>query len=67
MIKSFAVFLLIVCVFATLTVISEACGGHDSACVGTNGHQGSCCRGMHCQKNDPTWAYGRCYYNPGKK
>lgn len=45
---------------------ATACQGHDSPCVGANGSQGNCCGGMHCQKNDPTWARGRCYYNPGK-
>lgn len=44
----------------------ESCVGHDGACTGANGSQGNCCGGMHCQKNDPSWREGRCYYNPGK-
>ena len=75
-----AIFLLVACMFAIFADISEAsprrdrrhlinkrgCDGFDSACYGDNGSQGSCCGGMHCQKNDPSWAQGRCYYNPGK-
>ncbi|XP_033210870.1 hainantoxin F5-22.36-like [Belonocnema kinseyi] len=58
MITMFMVLALIYC--------SMACDGHDSPCSGDNGSQGSCCGGMHCQKNDPSWRQGRCYYNPGK-
>ncbi len=75
--KSAAILLLMVCMFATFADISEGlpydnfvkrwCVGHDRACVGANGSRGNCCPGMHCQKNDPSWAEGRCYYNPGKK
>ncbi len=46
---------------------SVGCVPFDGACHGDNGSQADCCPGMHCQKNDPKWAEGRCYYNPGKK
>lgn len=46
--------------------LAQACVGHDGNCHGANGSQGDCCGGMHCQKNDPSWAVGKCYYNPGK-
>ncbi|GAV06142.1 hypothetical protein RvY_16173 [Ramazzottius varieornatus] len=41
--------------------------GPDQPYEGANGSRGNCCGGMHCQKNDPSWAQGRCYYNPGRK
>ncbi|GAV07199.1 hypothetical protein RvY_17070 [Ramazzottius varieornatus] len=47
--------------------MASACQGHDSTCRGDNGAQGDCCAGMYCQKNDPSWAEGRCFYNPGRK
>ncbi|OQV21253.1 hypothetical protein BV898_04740 [Hypsibius exemplaris] len=62
-------FLLVSCLAmaAVLVTPTEACQGHDQSCSGANGSQGTCCNGMHCQKNDPSWAEGRCYYNAGKK
>uniref|UniRef100_A0A914QSM2 Uncharacterized protein n=1 Tax=Panagrolaimus davidi TaxID=227884 RepID=A0A914QSM2_9BILA len=65
--RSFTVLLLlfvIVAVFIGQSQI-EACVGHDGACTGDNGSQGNCCGGMLCQKNDPSWREGRCYYRPG--
>jgi len=59
-------FFALIAMFAFNINGADACVGHDGNCQGANGYQGNCCGGMHCQKNDPSWAEGRCYYNPGK-
>ncbi|GAV06143.1 hypothetical protein RvY_16174 [Ramazzottius varieornatus] len=65
--KLLALLLVCLAVSSCLVVVVQACQGHDQPCEGANGSQGNCCGGMHCQKNDPSWAQGRCYYNPGRK
>ncbi|UJR07502.1 hypothetical protein I4U23_011791 [Adineta vaga] len=64
--KAVTYILFVALLFAAFAVVCQACGGHDAECFGDNGAQATCCDGMHCQKNDPSWRNGRCYYNPGK-
>ena len=48
-------------------VDKRQCASFDGYCYGDNGSQANCCNGLFCQKNDPSWTNGRCYYNPGRK
>lgn len=49
------------------SIAKRQCAPFDGYCYGDNGSQANCCNGLYCQKNDPSWANGRCYYNPGRK
>lgn len=57
--------LLRICMYLLGLLSVASAVGFDGACRGRNGCRGDCDNGLHCQKNDPSWEFGRCYYNPG--